>query len=156
MNSNVTENENTNIWCSSDYGGSCIPGESTDPNLLADASGNIQESISVAPTGMGLGLDECLLWVPAKSNMHGAGKDGADIGATILYRYETPVGQAEPVLTIKPLWNATTGEFPCGATVSDDDLDTTAGADGGSCVDVHVRLNVNQNGCGFPEGYVGW
>ena len=44
--------------------------------------------------------------------MKGVGKSGGDIGANILYRYEN--GQP----TTKPLWDPTTGKFPCGATVS--------------------------------------
>jgi len=74
--------------------------------------------------------------------MKGAGKGGADIGASILYRYER--GQA----TQTPLWDPTTGSFPCGAIVAG--VNDVAGT---SCRDVHERLNVNRNGCHFPSNY---
>jgi hypothetical protein len=109
---------------------------------IADQSGNIRSSQSVAPTGVGLGQGQCLMWIPDGSNMKRAGKNGADIGATILYRYEG--GQ----LTMTPLWNPTTGEFSCGAVVPG--VNDVAGA---SCRDVHKRLNVNTNGCPFPASY---
>ena len=44
--------------------------------------------------------------------MKRAGDGGADIGATILYRYQ------DGVLTNMPLWNPTTGKFPHGALVA--------------------------------------
>jgi len=74
--------------------------------------------------------------------MKRAGKNGADIGANVLYRYQ------DGVLTTQPLWDPVTGQFPCGAIVPGvNDLP------GASCVDVHQRLNVNTNGCPFPAGY---
>jgi hypothetical protein len=75
--------------------------------------------------------------------MKGAGKSGADIGANILYRYEN--GQP----TTKPLWNPTTGQFPCGAIVP--------GINDGAkrCSNINERMNVNRNGCLFPAGYGG-
>ncbi|MEK7390504.1 MAG: hypothetical protein AAB036_12505 [Elusimicrobiota bacterium] len=89
------------------------------------------------------GLGACKLWIPAGAAAKGAGTNGSDIGATILYRYQN--GQ----LTNLPLWNPTTGEFPHGAT----DLDGTNDNPGDSLFDVHHRLNVNRNGCPFPAGY---
>lgn len=74
--------------------------------------------------------------------MKGAGLNGADIGANILYRYENGV------LTREPLWNPSTGEFPHGALVAG--LNDVPGQ---SLFDVHRRLNVNTNGCLFPESY---
>jgi hypothetical protein len=64
--------------------------------------------------------------------MKGAGMNGADIGATILYRYE------DGTLTQNPLWNPETGAFPCGAILSG-----INDVDGASCFDVHTQLNVN-------------
>lgn len=84
----------------------------------------------------------CYLWVPDGSPMKGAGLNGADIGANILYRYENGV------LTREPLWNPSTGEFPHGALVAG--LNDVPGQ---SLFDVNRRLNVNTNGCLFPESY---
>ena len=110
---------------------------------ISDVAGAIQHSLSQAPTKIGLGTGSCLLWVPRDSNMHGAGKDAADIGANVLYRYEG--GQP----TTRPLWDPATGKFPCGAIVPSIN-------DGAKrCTNIHERLNVNRNGCAFPVGYGG-
>jgi hypothetical protein len=110
---------------------------------IGDGSGSVRSSMSTAPTGVGLGSGRCVLWIPSGSNMKGAGKNGADIGANVLRRYES--GQ----LTQKPLWNPTSGAFPCGAVVS--------GINDGDkrCTNIHQRLNANTNGCPFPAGYGG-
>lgn len=117
-------------------GGNFAPSEN-----LADTSGWLRGTLAVAPTGIGLGANQCLAWVPSGSNMKGAGKNGADIGANILYRYQ------DGSLTSQPLWDRTSGAFPCGAIV--------AGVNDGStsCSNVHTRLNINRNGCDFPTGY---
>jgi hypothetical protein len=107
-----------------------------------DDTGNIRRSQSVAPTGMGTGSGQCMLWVPDASNMKRAGADGRDIGATVLRRYR------DGVLTTERLWDATTGAFPCGPVVAGVNDDAAR-----SCVGVHRRLNVNANGCAFPAGY---
>ena len=101
---------------------------------INDATGNITNSMSIAPE-----LGNCLVYIPSASPMKNAGKDGEDIGANILYKYENGV------LTTQQLWNATTGEFPCGAIVPG--INDRAGD---SCFDVHKRLNVNYNGCYLP------
>jgi len=88
------------------------------------------------------GLGACKVWIPTTSPMHGAGEGGADIGANVLYRYQD--GQ----LTQAPLWDPSSGRFPCGAVVSG-----VNDNEGDSCIGVHKRLNVNTNGCGFPQGY---
>lgn len=105
-----------------------------------DNAGNIQRSRSLAPSGMG--MSACMVWVPDGSNMKGAGANGADIGASILHRYQ------DGVLTSQRLWDPTTGAFPCGATVAGVNDDPTK-----SCIGVHTRLNVNTNGCSFPAGF---
>ena len=87
-------------------------------------------------------MGTCYLWLPDASPLKGAGLNGADIGATILYRYKNGV------LTNVPLWNPTTGEFPHGALVAG--VNDVAGQ---SLFDVHKRLNVNTNGCSFPANY---
>jgi Concanavalin A-like lectin/glucanases superfamily len=109
---------------------------------LNDQTGHIQNSITTTPTSMGLSTNQCLMWVPAGSNMKGAGQGGADIGANILFRYK------DGILTPQPLWDPTTGAFPCGADVAG--LNDVSGD---SCKNVHLRLNVDENGCVFPAGY---
>ncbi|MEQ1679894.1 MAG: hypothetical protein ABL950_04740 [Nitrospira sp.] len=87
-------------------------------------------------------LGACIAWIPAGSTMKGGGIGGADIGANVLYRYENGV------LTNVPLWNRTTGAFPHGALVPG--LNNIAGQ---SLYDLHIRLNINRNGCSFPVAY---
>jgi hypothetical protein len=108
---------------------------------IGDSSGSVRSSLSQMPSGVGLGSGQCILWIPPGSNMKGAGKGGADIGANILRRYEG--GQ----LTAKPLWDPATGRFPCGRVIP--------GINDGQkrCENLHQRLNVNTNGCPFPPGY---
>lgn len=116
-----------------------------------DQSGDIQNSLTIAPTLMGLGANQCIVYVPGgnrganpkiggnSSNMAGAGQGGVDIGANIIYRYENGI------LTDQKLWDQTTGQFPCGAVVSG--VNDIAGS---SCIDVNQRLNVGVNGCPIP------
>ena len=105
---------------------------------FADTSGHVQRSSSRDPGPVGLGQGECIAWIPDGSPMKGAGENGADIGANIVYRYENGV------LTHTPLWDPTTGAFPCGAVVP--------GINDGAraCRSLHERLNVNTNGCRLP------
>jgi hypothetical protein len=74
--------------------------------------------------------------------MKRSGKNGADIGANVLYRYQNGV------LTNQPLWNTATGQFPSGVIVGG-----INDVPGQSAFDVHRRLNVNTDGCAFPSGY---
>jgi hypothetical protein len=101
---------------------------------ISDNEGFVRNSISITPTKIGLDGEQTIVYIPAGSNMKGAGKDGADIGANILYRYENGI------LTCRPLWNPLTGAFPCGAVVPG--VNDLAGS---SCFDVHQRLNVKIN-----------
>lgn len=87
-------------------------------------------------------LGSCTVWVPDGSPMKRAGVGGADVGANVLYRYQNGV------LTNVGLWNKTTGAFPRGALVPG--LNNIAGQ---SLFDVHIRLNINRNGCSFPSAY---
>jgi hypothetical protein len=89
------------------------------------------------------GLGTCKLWIPAGAWVKGAGTNGSDIGANILYRY------VNGVLTNTPLWDPRTGEFPHG----EDDLDETNNVAGQSLKDFHLRVNVNTGGCLFPRNY---
>ena len=109
-------------------------------NLNPSSSANYINVSTAAPTGLG----SCKLWIPDGSSLKGAGKNGSDIGANILYRYENGV------LTKTPLWDRVTAQFPCGAIVPG--LNDITGS---SCFDVHKRLNVNANGCSLPAGYGG-
>jgi hypothetical protein len=110
---------------------------------ISDSSGAVRYSLSTAPSKIGFGTGSCILRVPAGSNMKGAGKNGGDIGANILYRYQN--GQPTTV----PLWDPATGRFPCGAVVP--------GINDGAkrCTNINERMNVNRNGCLFPAGYGG-
>lgn len=107
---------------------------------IDDDSGRYQHSRSTKPTGIGLDQGECVVYIPESSSMSGAGKDGADVGATILYRYEN--GR----LTDEPLWDPETGAFPHGAVIEG----SPNAVEGKSAFDVHERLNVNTNGCPLP------
>ena len=105
---------------------------------IGDTSGHVQRSYDVDPGAMGRDEGQCLLWIPAGSPMKGAGADGEDIGANIVYRYENGV------LTDTPLWDRSTGAFPCGAIVE--------GINDGdrACANLHRRVNANTNGCALP------
>jgi hypothetical protein len=122
---------------SGNQGGDFPSGETT-----TDDAGSIRRSRAVAPTGMGTGAGQCILWVPDGSNMKGAGSNGRDVGANVLYRYR------DGVLTTEPLWDRATGAFPCGPTVAGVNDQPAR-----SCIGVHQRLNVNTNGCRFPSNY---
>jgi len=87
-------------------------------------------------------LGACTVWIPDGSPMKRAGVGGADVGANVLYRYQNGV------LTNVALWNKSTGAFPHGALVPG--LNNIAGQ---SLYDVHIRLNINRNGCSFPAAY---
>ncbi len=106
---------------------------------IDDDDGNIRRSMSVEPTGMGLEPSQAIVFVPEGSNMKGAGKDGADIGANLLYRY------VDGGLTEEPLWDPTTGAFPHGALVQG--INDVAGD---SLFDLHTRLNIGGSGAPLP------
>jgi hypothetical protein len=106
-------------------------------NYSPSTSPNLTRSTTLNPV-----LGSCRLWAPDGSRMKTAGRDGADIGATILYRYQNGG------LTSQRLWDTITGAFPSGALVTG--VNDVAGQ---SAFDVHRRLNVNTNDCAFPLGY---
>ncbi len=66
-------------------------------------------------------------------------RTGEEIGSNVIYRY------IDGELADGPLGNPVTGEFPHGALV--EGINDIAGD---SVFDVHVRLNVNTNGCRLP------
>jgi hypothetical protein len=104
-----------------------------------DGEGHIRNCLAVEPTGIGLGEGQAVVFIPADSNMKGAGTDGADIGANVLYRY------VNGVLTDEPLWDPETGEFPHGALV-----EGVNDRPGRSAFDVHKRLNIGGGGQPLP------
>ena len=106
-------------------------------NFYPSTDANRAHSTTVNPN-----LGGCRVWIPAGSPMKRAGKNGRDIGANILYRYQNGV------LTSTPFWTRSDGSFPHGALVAG--VNDIRGA---SAFDVHNRLNVNTNGCPFPAGY---
>ena len=122
------------IGNATDYG-------SSEP--IGDAIGNVQSSMSTAPTGVGMGAGQCVAWIPASSNMANAGADGGAVGASILLRYENGS------LTAAPLWDPSTGAFPCGAAVPGLNDGPT------SCTNFHARLGIGGGGCSLPPGYGG-
>jgi hypothetical protein len=107
-------------------------GQNYGPGLDPLKPEDVMEGLSEEDPQMG----SCIVFIPESSPMKGAGKNGEDIGANILYRYE------DGILTGQPLWDAGTGAFPCGAIVP-----RLNDVPGSSCFDVHERLNVNANGC---------
>jgi len=76
-------------------------------------------------------FDGSYIAVSPKSPCKGAGRDGADVGASILDRYENGV------LTDEPLWDPATGAFPHGAII-----EGVNDVSGQSLFDVHERLGV--------------
>lgn len=106
---------------------------------IDDAAGLVQHSLSVPTPRIGTDTDQCIAYVPPDSLMAGAGEDGADIGANIVYR------TVDRILTDLPLWDGETGAFPCGATVEGVNDDPS-----NSCVGVHERLNIDTPGCPLP------
>lgn len=138
-------------------------------------------NISINPTLMGTGSNQCIVYVPGgfsngvnsangynpllggqKSSMAGKGKNGADIGANVVYAYGGGFG-AVPSITSTKLWcqgaqgqNSETrsnckagGQFAgCGAIVTG--INDDASFPTSACVNVHKRLNVGVNGCPIP------
>jgi hypothetical protein len=111
-------------------------GQNYGPGLGPLKPEDVVEALSEENPQMG----SCIVFIPEGSPMKGAGKNGEDIGANILYRYKNGI------LTRQGLWNRKTGAFPCGAIVPG--LNNIPGS---SCIDVHERLNVNANGCNLPR-----
>lgn len=82
---------------------------------------NVSMPITVAPN-----LGACFAFIPASSPLKGMGSMG-DVGANVVYRYEDGILDK----TMR-LWDAATGEFPCGDVVIDNQ----------TCKTVHKRLNM--------------
>ncbi len=110
-----------------------------DDEPIDDDAGYWRHCVSVADDRVGSADDQCIAFIPSDSAYSGAGEDGEDIGASILYRYQNGV------LGEEPLWDPQTGAFPCGEVilgVNDEE--------GTSCRDVHVRLHIGTPGCPLP------
>jgi hypothetical protein len=71
------------------------------------------------------------VFIPADSPYKAAGKEGADVGANILYRYQ------DGSLTDQPLWDREKAAFPHGAII--EGVNDIAGR---SLFDVHQRLGI--------------
>ncbi|MGE5445373.1 MAG: hypothetical protein ACM3SR_12360 [Ignavibacteriales bacterium] len=130
-----------------DYSNSYGNGTNYSPAM---PNANITNSMSINPN-----LGACKVYIPAGSPMKGKGKNGADIGANIIYRYQGGEnGTAVYLNTAQKLWNQSTGQFPCGATVNTSGLNTTdlngATKSTEACINVNKRLNVGVNGCPIP------
>ena len=131
---------------------SCITDEKDVDFVPALPDPHFTNSGRVTPTLIGTGENQCIVYVPGgsgganptiggeSSNMAGAGSNGEDIGANVVYRYENGV------LTDQPLWDPVTGSFPCGAIVPG-----LNDVPGDSCFDVHERLHVGTHGCPIPS-----
>jgi hypothetical protein len=115
--------------------------------ILSSNTSGIVDELDPMFTPMGLGsadpaLGGCRVYVPDASSMRGAGAGGADIGARIVTRY------VDGTLTDEPLWDPSTGAFPCGAIV--DGVNDEATFPDATCSTVHERLNVGTGGCAVP------
>ncbi len=128
--------EYSNLYDNGGYTGSTYNGEDITNN-----AGRYRNNIHIEPTGstLGSGPGQTLVYIPEDSNMKGAGKGGADIGANILYRYQN--GE----LTTDRLWHPSTGAFPHGAIVEGiNDHERSLST-------LHTRLGVSQET--LPHNY---
>jgi|GEM_PF-5658964 len=107
---------------------------------IEDEAGIVRSCVSQPADEVGSGIGQCLVVVPESAGLAGKGSAGDDIGAEILFRYESGV------LTQTPLWSP---EFPCGAMVAGVNDDPTQ-----ACSGLAARFNVGQNGCMLPDGYL--
>ena len=98
----------------------------------------LDESNVVDPVNVDPELGGCLVYLPDGSPLRGAGADGADIGANVLYRYR------DGVATDVPLWDRE-GRFPCFGVVEGVNDDPAT-----SCIGIHERLEVGTDDCPLP------
>lgn len=117
----------------------------TNADSYNNTGGNYSPSSSAnytpsnPPSAVDPQMGSCYLWAPDGSTAKTNGW-----GATILYRY------VDGALTVEPLWDTVTGEFPHGAIITGvNDTATT------SAYNMHQRFRVNTGGCSFPASYVG-
>jgi len=117
----------------------CVVTGNVGGDFVTEGAGELRDMPHLAATGIGLDVGECMVYVPTGSALRGAGADGADVGANVIYRY------VDGTLTAEPLWDPATGEFPHGVPVAG-----ISDIAGDSVGDVHTRLNVNCSGCTLP------
>ncbi len=110
----------------------------SDTDAVDDDAGNVRGCMSAAPTRVGLGADECRVYIPDDSNMHDVAGDGVDIGANVTNR------RLEGVSTPDPLWNEE-GGFPCGPQSV-----MPAPISGERCGDLAERVALGTAGCSAP------
>jgi hypothetical protein len=84
-------------------------------------------------------LGECIVWTPNGSSTHRFGA-----GANVLYQYDS---RGNP--TKARLWDLRTNQFASRGAIVEGVNDIP----GNSLFDVNRRLNVNTNGCKFPDEY---
>ena len=92
-------------------------------------------------------MGSCRVWQPDGSPTLNAGKNGAHVGARVLYIYLNGVLQA--ALPANRLWDTTTGAWRWGGA----NVPAVNDVAGASLSDVHTRLRINNGGCNFPAGY---
>jgi hypothetical protein len=100
----------------------------------------LDESGVVDPVNLDPELGGCLVYLPEGSPLRGAGADGADIGANVLYRYR------DGLEIDQPLWDRE-GRFPCFGVVDGVNDDEAT-----SCIGIHERLEVGTDDCPLPPG----
>ncbi len=106
------------------------PGIESDPP--DDDAGNAIGCRSEQPTLVGSGADECRIYVPEASSLHGAASNGNDIGANIVDQL------LDGIPTGEPLWNDD-GSFPCGP-----DPREPAQIDDEACPDLARRVGLGD------------
>jgi hypothetical protein len=84
--------------------------------------------------------DACVAYLGPQSSLRGAAGADGDVGANVIYRY------VDGTLTREPLWDPSTGAFPCGAVVPGINDDPSQ-----SCSGVHERLRIGTPQCALPN-----
>jgi len=83
--------------------------------------------------------DACIAYLGPTSVLRGAAGSDGNVGADVVHRYR------DGVLTDQPLWDPSTGAFPCGAVVPGVNDDASQ-----SCIGVHLRFRVGTSECALP------
>jgi hypothetical protein len=99
----------------------------------------MDQHVTLDRSGVDPLLQQCRVYLPPQSPLKKDGKNGADIGANLIFR------TVDGVLTVDKLWDQATGVFPCGVVIAG--VNDVAGA---SCFDLNTRANIGANGCAIP------
>lgn len=83
--------------------------------------------------------DSCVAYLGPTSPLRGAAGAEGDVGANVVLRY------VDGVLSGEPLWDPSSGAFPCGAVVPGINDDPSQ-----SCSGVHERFRVGSADCALP------